>query len=203
MKKTILLLGALAVIAVCVSCRSITSKEKSDILDADENTPFDILQTTKPEDLTFLRRNGKDIKKITHITDHEVWQHFFKRMRKTLEEADGVGLAAPQVGISRNVFLFTRIDKPGQPIEIAINPRIVSHSAQTVCFERDGCLSIPDRSGNSRRYEWVEVEYYTEKGAKIRERLSGTSRQTDFTGVIFQHEYDHLQGVLFIDKLCE
>lgn len=198
-----LFLGTLVVITTCVSCRSISNKERNSILDADENTPFDILQTTNPTDSLFLRCKAKNIKRVNRIAHHATWQHFFKRLRKTLDQAEGVGLAAPQVSIGRNVFLFMRIDKPGRPVEIAINPRIVSHSDETVCFERDGCLSIPDRSGNSRRYEWVEVEYYTEKGEKIREKLSGTSRQTDFTGVIFQHEYDHLQGILFVDKLCD
>lgn len=53
------------------------------------------------------------------------------------------------------------------------------------------------------RYPWIDVEYYNEKGELKQERLSGYSRETDFTGIIFQHEFDHLQGVLFIDKLCE
>ncbi|MDR2834734.1 MAG: peptide deformylase, partial [Bacteroidales bacterium] len=67
----------------------------------------------------------------------------------------------------------------------------------------DGCLSIPDFSGNSQRYPWVEVEYLNQNGEKITEKLTGYSRLTSFTAVIFQHEYDHLRGTLFIDKLCE
>lgn len=119
-----------------------------------------------------------------------------------MEAESGVGIAAPQVGILRNVFLFTRIDKPEKPVEVAINPRIINYSSEKVCFERDGCLSIPDQSGNSLRYKWVEVEYLNEKGESIRETLKGYERSGDFTGIIFQHEFDHLNGILYTDKLC-
>jgi peptide deformylase len=109
----------------------------------------------------------------------------------------------PQVGISKSLFLFIRLDLPDQPMQVAVNPKIVNHQDTIVCFERDGCLSIPDRSGNSVRDPWIDVEYQNEKGEKIRERLEGYSRQNTFTAVIFQHEYDHTKGILFIDKLCE
>jgi peptide deformylase len=176
-------------------------------------------------------------------------------MKKTLEVERGVGIAAAQVGISKNLFLFMRLDLPDQPVHVAVNPKIVNHPDTTVCFERDGCLSIPDRSGNSVRYPWIDVEYQNEKGEKVcerlegysrqntftavvcferdgclsipdrsgnsvrypwidveyqnekgekvRERLEGYSRQNTFTAVIFQHEYDHTKGVLFTDKLCK
>ncbi len=124
-------------------------------------------------------------------------------MQATLEKENGVGIAAPQIGIARNIFLFMRIDKPGYPVEVAVNPEITAHSEEIVCFENDGCLSVPDISGNSLRYKWIEVEYYDRHGNKIKERLEGYSREEDFTGIIFQHEYDHLQGVLFTDKLCK
>ena len=74
---------------------------------------------------------------------------------------------------------------------------------ETICFEGDGCLSVPDLSGSTKRYAWIDVEYYNEKGELIKERLSGQSRGSDFTGVIFQHEFDHLQGILFIDRLFD
>lgn len=94
-----------------------------------------------------------------------------------------------------------RIDKPGFPIQVAINPRIVNHPNETVCFEGDGCLSIPNISANSIRYPWVEVEYWDENGDFHKEKLMGYSREYDFTSIIFQHEFDHLNGVLFTDKI--
>jgi peptide deformylase len=113
----------------------------------------------------------------------------------------GVGIAAPQVGVLRNVFLFMRFDQPDQPIAVAINPRIVSTSPDTYCFERDGCLSVPDRRENTRRYQWIDVEYTNEHGLTVRERLFGGMRGGDFTGVIFQHEFDHLRGILYTDRI--
>lgn len=202
MKKSLVILSILSAVVVCVSCRTICKRESSFILKGDENTPFDILLTTNEKDSIFLRTKCKDIKDPEKIGTNKVWQHLFKRMRRTLDEANGVGLAAPQIGVGRNIFLFCRIDKEGHPIEIAVNPRITAHSDDLVCFERDGCLSIPEISGNSLRYSWIEVEYHTEKGEKIKERLNGGTRQTDFTGIIFQHEFDHLQGILFTDRLC-
>jgi peptide deformylase len=124
-------------------------------------------------------------------------------MKKTLEIENGVGIAAPQVGISKNLFLFLRLDLPDNPVHVVVNPKIIHYPDTTVCFERVGCLSIPDRSGNSVSYPWIDVEYWNEKGEKIRERLEGYSRQNTFTAVIFQHEYDHTKGILFTDKLCK
>ena len=183
------------------SCgKGLTTGEKSVIHSADEHTPFRVLITTNKEDSVFLRQKNKD---INLKKDKEDVSYLVKRMKETLEKEQGVGIAAPQIGIGRNIFLFMRIDKEGEPVEVAINPKIISHSEEMVCFERDGCLSIPDDWGNTTRYKWIEVEYQNENGEKIREHLKGHSRNDDFTGVIFQHEYDHLNGVLFIDKLCE
>lgn len=166
------------------------------------NAPFYVLQTTEKVDSLFLRMKAKDFDSEAIASDTDL-QLLIERMKVTLEVEQGVGLAAPQVGISRNLFLFMRIDKVGYPVQVAINPKIVNYPNDTICFEGDGCLSIPNMSGNSIRYPWVEVEYYDEKGFLHKEKLSGYSRETDFTGIIFQHEYDHLEGVLFIDKLCE
>jgi peptide deformylase len=179
-----------------------TVQEQKIINESGIDIPFRVLKTDNVEDSVFLRKKGKDID-VKNIADNKDWQHFIERLKLTMEIESGVGIAAPQVGISRNFFLFTRIGQSGMPVNAAINPKIVNHSEEIICFEGDGCLSIPNISGTSRRYAWVDVEYYNEKGELIKERLSGTSRGSDFTGVIFQHEYDHLQGVLFIDKLCE
>ena len=96
-----------------------------------------------------------------------------------------------------------RLDLPEQPVTVVINPLITAIPDSTVCFECDGCLSIPNFSGNSVRYPWIDVEYYNLQGEKVLEKLIGYNRKDGFTGVIFQHEYDHTKGILFIDKLCE
>ena len=99
-----------------------------------------------------------------------------------------VGLAAPQVGRDINLF----ITKHGH--EVFINPKIISSSPQTK-KSVEGCLSIPNISGAVFRSEWIQVEYINLSGEKVQKYFSG------FPAIVIQHEYDHLQGILFIDKL--
>lgn len=187
----------------CNSNKIMTNYEKELINNGNLQTPMRVLLTTNLQDSLFLRKKSLDIPDVENIANNKDLQIFIERLKQTLVAESGVGIAAPQVGIGRNIFLFLRIDKENHPVQVAINPRIINHSTETICFERDGCLSVPELSGNTNRYEWVEVEYYDENGKNMHEKLSGTSRQSDFTGVIFQHEFDHLQGILFIDRLCE
>lgn len=175
------------------------TKEELDLITQfDGQTPFRVLDVSIPEELKVLRTKSEDV----DLNNDLALKQLISRLKVTLREERGVGIAAPQVGVNRNLFLFVRVDKEGEPIEVAINPRIVGHPEETICFERDGCLSIPGVSGNSIRYPWIEVEYVNEQGKRIKERLEGYSRLANFVAVIFQHEYDHLQGVLFTDKLC-
>lgn len=184
----------------CQTDNHLTKEEKELINSANSDVPFRVLLTTTEQDSLFLRKKSTD---INLEKDKDDIQRLIHRLKVTLEAEQGVGIAAPQIGISRNLFLFVRTDKPDWPVEVAINPRIVNHPDETICFERDGCLSIPDTNGNSIRYPWIEVEYTNEAGELNRERLEGYSRSESFVAVIFQHEYDHLQGVLFTDKLCD
>lgn len=202
MKIYFLLFIASINLYACNSTYQMTKEEISLINNGSIETPYKVLLTTDKQDSLFLRKKCKDID-ITDIANNKDIRFFIERLKLTMAIESGVGIAAPQVGLGRNLFLFMRLDKPEHPVQVAINPRIVNHSGNTFCFERDGCLSIPDISGNSIRYDWIEVEYYDEKGQLIKEKLTGKSRQEDFTGVIFQHENDHLNGILFIDKLCE
>ncbi|MCL2028302.1 MAG: peptide deformylase [Bacteroidales bacterium] len=190
----------LPLLLLLISCQAdLTKAERELIYNAETDTPFRVLQTTNREDSLFLRTESKDIKRIKNNPD---LQQLIARLHTTLEAENGVGIAAPQIGIARNVFLFMRIDKPERPVEVVINPKITAYSDEVICFERDGCLSVPDESGNTLRHKWIDVEYYNENGEKIKERLEGHSRFEDFTGIIFQHEYDHLRARLFFDKLC-
>lgn len=177
-------------------------EEKKLIRNGNEHSPMRVLTIDNEADSIFLRTPSVDVD-IEIIKSDKDLQHFIKRLKVTLEVEEGVGIAAPQVGIGRNIFLFCRTEEPDMPVQVAINPRIVSTPDTIVCFEGDGCLSIPGIAGNSIRFPWVLVEYYDENGKKIEEKLSGHSRREGFTGVVFQHEYDHLQGALFIDKLCD
>lgn len=201
MKKIVYLLIILFSISACKSVKFMTSNEKSLINSGSADTPFRVLQTDNQKDSLFLRKKSIDVDAKNIATNKDL-QLLIDRLQMTLAVESGVGIAAPQVGIGRNLFLFLRIDQKGMPVQVAINPRIVGHSAETFLFERDGCLSVPELSGTTNRYRWVDVEYYDDNGTLIKERLSGGSRGADFTGVIFQHEYDHLQGILFTDRLA-
>ena len=107
----------------------------------------------------------------------------------------GVGIAAPQVGVLKNIIWVQRFDKTDFPFEIYLNPKITSYSEkkQTVT---EGCLSIPDRSDalNSRSFN-ITIEYDTMQALHKTETVEG------FTSVIFQHEIDHLKGILYLDHL--
>ena len=195
--KNIFFLLAIIILSSCSSKHDFSKHEKKIIYQENENTPFRVLQITNHEDSVFLRALCSDI----DITSSDL-QLFISRLKATLISENGVGIAAPQVGILKNIFLFIRSESP-ENIFVAINPKIVNHPDETICFERDGCLSIPDISGNSIRYRWIEVKYYNEEGILVREKLEGYSRETGFTSIVFQHEYDHLRGVLFVDKLCD
>ncbi len=194
-----IVLTAILLMAYSCTTNQLTNQEKHIINSGTNSEPLRVLLTTNEQDSLFLRKKCTD---LNLEKDKEAILNLIERLKVTLETEQGVGIAAPQVGIARNLFLFVRTDKPNYPVEVAINPRIVNHPEETICFERDGCLSIPETSGSSIRYPWIEVEYTNEHGKLITERLEGYSRSDSFVAIIFQHEYDHLQGVLFTDKLC-
>jgi peptide deformylase len=123
-----------------------------------------------------------------------------KRMIYTMRRADGVGLAAPQIGQPLAIAVIemqetpTRPDlKPQEPIVI-VNPRITRYSTKrTSGYE--GCLSFRGVRGSVPRSESITVEYHDERGKKIVEKASG------FWARIFQHEIDHLNGVVYVDRV--
>ena len=108
---------------------------------------------------------------------------------------EGVGIAAPQVGVSRRLIAVQRFDKPGEPFECYVNPEIVGRSA-TRSAGREGCLSVPETSGTVLRADRIVLRYLDETTMRpVTDTVEG------FTAVIFQHEIDHLDGVLFIDRM--
>ena len=124
---------------------------------------------------------------------------------------DGVGIAGPQVGLNRRVVAVQRFDKEGEPFEVYPNIRIV-WASDSLAYGPEGCLSVPDQRGEVLRSQKIVVEYADihalaadrtiedrrTKGAvvpMVRDTIRG------FTAVIFQHEIDHLDGILYIDRL--
>ena len=116
-----------------------------------------------------------------------------ENMLKTMYEAPGVGLAAPQVGRSISLVVADtgENDKPS-PL-ILINPEITAHEGQTGITE--GCLSVPDYTAEVPRYQKIIIKAYTLDEKEVELTLE------DFPAIVLQHELDHLQGILFIDRI--
>jgi len=117
---------------------------------------------------------------------------------ETMEEASGIGLAAPQIGKGLRMFVVN-----GAPLEeeemvdfhgVFINPQIVNEFGDPWMFE-EGCLSIPDIREEISRIENIKMEYYDEHWVKHQEEFQGMKAR------IIQHEFDHLEGILFTDYL--
>lgn len=117
------------------------------------------------------------------------------RMKLALiSTGSGVGIAAPQVGINRNIIWAKRFDKEGKPLGYFINPKIIWHS-EVLNFGPEGHLSIEVFRDYFYRSLVIQLEYFDLKGKKHTEILEG------FMAVILQHEIDHLSGILITDKI--
>ena len=114
----------------------------------------------------------------------------------TSPEQDGVGIAGPQVGISRRIVAVQRFDKEGEPFEVYPNIRITSTRGEKE-DGGEGCLSVPGWHGIVPRYQDIDICYTGADGETVSERVTG------FTAVIFQHECDHLDGVLYPDRASD
>lgn len=135
-----------------------------------------------------LRVKTKLVKKITPELLKTVQEMI--KITKAFTDPEGVGLASTQIGRSERFF----IAKSGEDFIACFNPKILNSSKKTKVFF-EGCLSIPDYYGYTERPIGVTVEYMDEKGQKITKKLRGISAW------IFQHEMDHLDGVLFMDHV--
>ena len=138
-----------------------------------------------------LRKTAEEVGKI----DDDIRQ-FVDDMFDTMYAEDGVGLAAPQVGVSKRIFVIDVSEVKGEPQEpmVFINPKIIWKSDRTSIVE-EGCLSIPGIREDVKRSEEVEVEALNEKGESVHYKANGL-----FARAIL-HENDHLNGVLFVDYL--
>ncbi len=117
-------------------------------------------------------------------------------MLQTMYSADGIGLAAPQVGIHKQlVTIDCEPDKPEVPPLILINPTIKKYG-NTLCRDQEGCLSIPGVYLDVERPETIEVAYKDESGRPRTLKADGLLARA------IQHELDHLSGVLFVDRVA-
>ena len=116
-------------------------------------------------------------------------------MLETMYEADGLGLAAPQVGVLKRIVVIDvhAKDQPPAPMCL-VNPEIVERSEETAVAE-EGCLSVPEQYADVTRPKRVKVRYLDRDG------LSREIEAEGILGVCLQHEIDHLEGTLFVDHL--
>lgn len=133
-----------------------------------------------------LRQVAKEVPKITPNIIK-----LLENMADTLHEANGVGLAAPQIGISKRVVV---VDVGKGVIEL-VNPVIISSEGKEI--DSEGCLSVPGTEGEVIRAKRVTVEALNRKGEKF--TVSGEK----LLARAFQHEIDHLDGILFVDKIVD
>ncbi len=208
-KLSILL--ALVIVVLTVSLMSLTSKiEKSQ----SEEAPVDAGVFTEAENSLIMQSdsvmrvllvtNQADSlvlrKKSVELNQSELALPAFKalaeKMLRTVQapENDGVGIAAPQVGINRRVIVVCRVDKPGEPFEVYPNAKLDSLYGP-ITHGPEGCLSIPGLRGNVDRYSSVIVSY--NDPVTLQQRKDTVS---GYSAIIFQHECDHLDGILYTDK---
>lgn len=132
-----------------------------------------------------LREKAISVDKI----DEEIIK-LLEDMVDTMHDSKGVGLAAPQVGVNKRIFV---LDIGDGVVKKVINPVLEYSKEITDCEE--GCLSVPGIYKNVKRAEWVKVTYLNEKGEEV------VGEAHELLGRAFQHETDHLDGILFVDKV--
>lgn len=149
-------------------------------------TVLDIL--TYPE--KFLQKQTTPVENIDGAL-----QAIFDSMATTMYQAPGVGLAAPQVGIGQSFVIYDIAPREdGRDLHVLINPRIITSEGEIIS-ENEGCLSVPDFRADVKRAERVLVEGVDRDGNPLRFEADGP------LAIVIQHELDHLNGTLFIDRI--
>ncbi len=129
---------------------------------------------------------------VTVIDD--ALRELVRDMAETMYDAPGVGLAAPQIGVHQRVIVIDIAPEDEAPnLIVAINPVIVQADGES--YEEEGCLSVPKYAANVRRHARVVANYLNLKGEEMNCKAEG------LLAVAFQHEIDHLDGILFVDHI--
>ena len=159
-----------------------------------------VLTVTDSLDNQVLRAQSTDLSTTALLSEY--YSHLCELMLATVTHPsqDGVGIAAPQVGINRRVVAVLRFDKPDEPFEVYANIRIVRRSKAKAAGE-EGCLSVPDARGEVMRSKEIEIEYVDMEQLKNGKYVMKREKINGFTAVIFQHETDHLDGIIYTDRI--
>lgn len=180
-------------VALLCSCSGWTSAERK-LIKADGET-MRVLTVDNREDSLVLRTpsTGLDGKMMKSDLLGELSRKMLATV--TSPEQDGVGIAGPQVGVNRRIVAVQRFDKEGEPFEVYPNIEIIELRGSLVKGP-EGCLSVPDMRGDVMRYSEVVIRYTSSTDLTVK-----TEVVQGYTAVIFQHEVDHLKGVLYTDRL--
>jgi peptide deformylase len=189
MRNLLRILAALAIITSCSARTGWTQWEKT-VIDRSDSVMYVCVM---PEDSAILRASSVDFGQ-KELASPEL-KTLLSKMYRTLTDPsqDGVGIAAPQIGINRRLIMVMRYDKPDKPIEPYLNIRIDSLLGQKVPGP-EGCLSLPPLRGTVQRYPKVQISYLKADGTPVTEQVEG------YSAIIFQHECDHLDGILYTDR---
>ncbi|MCG8452173.1 MAG: peptide deformylase [Spirochaetales bacterium] len=148
---------------------------------------MDIYTIGIEDQLSLLRRKASPIQDITAET-----AQLAEHMVETMIAGKGIGLAGPQVGLLQRIFTVQIDEKP----MVFINPQILATSPELSSYE-EGCLSIPGQYADVKRPAQLQIQAWNAKGRPFTIEASG------LLATVIQHEYDHLDGVLFIDHLSD
>ncbi|HNT36448.1 MAG TPA: peptide deformylase [bacterium] len=136
-----------------------------------------------------LRRKAKEVKRL----DRQL-QRLIKTMFSTMYQAKGIGLAAPQIGLSQQIIVVDTQEGKNQKLAL-INPRITACSADDVDTKKEGCLSVPEIEGQVTRPCCIQLVGLTADGQEVQVEAEGLLAR------VIQHEIDHLNGILFVDRI--
>ena len=138
-----------------------------------------------PDEL--LKKTCKPVKEMTPRLKELV-----QDMIETMHEASGVGLAAPQVGILKRIFVVDISEEGNEPY-VCVNPEILEKEGEQ--FDYEGCLSLPGYSGKVRRAERIRLRAFDENMKPFEVEAEGLLARA------FQHEYDHLEGIMYTEEM--
>ena len=156
---------------------------------------FNIAQIGHP----ILRNKTKDIP-INEIKSENT-KKIIEKMIKTMRKYNGAGLAANQIYEPIRICIIEVLDNPRYkhlntiPLKVLINPKVIIKKDTATFNSYEGCLSVPNLRGKVKRYNTINVTYYTMDAKKITEDIKGLE------SIVYQHEIDHLDGYLFTDKV--
>ena len=156
---------------------------------------FNIAQIGHP----ILRNKTKDIP-INEIKSENT-KKIIEKMIKTMRMHNGAGLAANQIYEPISICIVEVLDNPRYkhlnniPLKVLINPKVIIKKDSATFNSYEGCLSVPNLRGKVKRYNTINVTYYTMDAKKITEDIKGLE------SIVYQHEIDHLDGYLFTDKV--